>query len=1526
MDKKEAKIEKIYMLTPLQAGILAYTRLYGDSMYIVQKQISLQGKLDQEAINKTLHYLVKRYEVLRTFFVTSGVKEPVQAVLRERKLMPEYINVQRQTKEQQIAFIEDYLNKTRKKGFDLTKDILLRIAIVQTEEDKYELLWTLHHIILDGWSTGIILNDFIQIYVDVCNGRPIREDIRNQFDPYVKWIRSKNRKDVTFWKNYLADYRNNVSIEGKSIVSGNFQYHPDEMLFYLREELVKSLSELAGGEGMTLNLILETIWGVLLQKYNFADDVVYGYVSSGRNNELEAVEGIAGLTINTLPMRISTQEHDTFRMLANRVRQDYTEMQQNEFLSLADIQQESNLKSNLINHILVFENYPFDGDLNSEKIIAERGFKILGVDGTEQTNYGLNVVMIPGKELEIKFLYDNNIFSKENLTSVYKRLQHVCELVIANPDILIEDISICYSEEEEQIMQWSQNTNVHYPRELCIHEVFTRQAQKTPERIAASYNSQNITYQELDRQSSVLAVCLRNAGVTRDQLVGLCIEKSIEFLIGMLGILKAGGAYVPLDPDYPIDRIQDMLEQSEAGIVLTGQKPLPLTMVIRQICLTDIDLQQADQQKIDFINEAGDAAYVIFTSGTTGRPKGVLIEHKNVIRLLFNDKFQFEFSECDTWTMFHSVCFDFSVWEIYGALLYGGRLVMISKEQAKNTRYFLQLLQDEKVTVLNQVPSSLYNLIQFQKDPLPRLRYLITGGEALTPAKIMDWKKLNPHVMTINMYGITETTVHTTYKEIRLEDAEKEISNIGTPLPTLDVYIINNGNLCGVGIAGEICVAGEGLARGYVNNPDLTGQKFVYYNKIDGKRLYRSGDLGRWLPSGEIEYLGRADEQVKIRGFRIELKEIEQVLINAGQISNAVVLVKETANHEQQLCAFVVGKNVDFNKLKKDIMGYLPEYMIPGKFVTIDEIPVTRNGKADKAKLLSMEADVVRERVLPQTPTEKKLCDIYFDVLRVEDISTQDSFFELGGHSLTATIMEAKIRENFNVQIPLVQIFKTPSVKQLAVYIDCMSEGVKDSNKNEIQYKVQNAAIQHVGEKENYILSFYQENLWSTVQMGNDNGTLNIVLPLFFTNINLQILQNTLGIMIERHEALRTRIALEDGLPVQIICDYAEHMSNYRLIDLTQRKDQELYLEQLLQEENTTPFNLLTDSFLRMTVVKLNEEKHLLLLTIHHIISDAWSFDILFHDMSKIYNSIIIDEKPDLKPLPIRYVDFANWQKKQFSGRQRDSLRKYWMETLHHPLPEFQLKTDYTRPEVKDMKGESIDLSFDRELVNSIKKISGSLQASSFMILLTGVAILLYKYSGQKDIIIGTPIAGRENPQLENIVGYFLNLLPLRIDITNCNSIEDVIEKVKTTAIGAYEHQDYPFSLMLEDVGSKRNQSGSPLFDILVQQINTVNESKMKIGDAEMEIWQRKSTQSKYDLVFNFLENDSTLQLKLEFSTSLFKKETIERMLERYITIIKTIVNNSKALLSEISLGERTAIINIPAISLKEQKKGEYMQ
>ncbi len=902
-------------------------------------------------------------------------------------------------------------------------------------------------------------------------------------------------------------------------------------------------------------------------------------------------------------------------------------------------------------------------DLDDVRILTDYDFC-----GDEVNDFVLHIVEILDEgELVLDIDYRTELFERSEVTDMVSQLLTIAEQIIHTPQLSIAEVNLLGEAEEQSILALSEGDVVDYPRDKTIHGLFEEQAERTPDHVAVQMGEQSITYLALNEQANQLARYLRTEGVGADVLVGIMADRSLDMVVGMLAVLKAGGAYVPIDPEYPEERIRYMLEDSGVRLLLTQSHLWESTTFDgKLVSLDEAATYTGDASNLESISGPNHLAYVIYTSGTTGKPKGTLIEHKNVVRLLFNDNNLFDFSSHDTWTLFHSFCFDFSVWEMYGALLYGGKLVIVPSLTAKSPAAFLELLKDNQVTILNQTPTYFYQVIQeelAQSSTELSLRKIIFGGEALSPSLLKNWRAKYPDVQLINMYGITETTVHVTYKEITEHEIEAGKSNIGRTIPTLSAYIFDeHRRLQPVGVPGELYIAGDGLARGYLNRPDLTAEKFVEHPYRAGERLYRTGDLARWLPDGNIEYLGRIDHQVKIRGYRIELGEVEVQILKAPGVRETIVLARDDEQGQKLLCAYyVASSDLSPGELRSQLATELPAYMIPSYFVRLEQMPLTPNGKLDRRALPAPEGSVQsgEDYLAPRTAVEAQLVLIWQDILGAARVGVHDNFFEIGGHSLRATLLVTRIRKELGCSISLREVFQSPTVESLARLVKERIPTVYES-------------IPQAEESEAYPVSSAQKRLYVLRQM--DGGELSYNMPGAFTvdgPLDRVRLESAFKALIQRHESLRTGFYMQDGELVQHV-----HKDVPFTLGYTEASAEET---DTLIHSFTRAFDLSQAPLLRVSLVKLQEERHLLLFDMHHIISDGVSIQILVEELTQLYQG---EQLPELH---IQYKDYAVWQREQ-SEREWQDLEAYWLQTFEGELPVLDLPTDFQRPSVRSSR------------------------------------------------------------------------------------------------------------------------------------------------------------------------------------------------------------------------------------------------
>jgi amino acid adenylation domain-containing protein len=1215
-----------------------------------------------------------------------------------------------------------------------------------------------------------------------------------------------------------------------------------------------------------------------------------------------------------------------FNALLRRIQEEAAASEPYHYHPLAKIQADSQLKQNLIDHLYVFENLPLTEQIEGYGVEKNQSdqfpLKLTNTELFDQTNYDLNIVLSGTDRLEIKFKYNGYVYPSDYIERIAGHFLLAFRQVIENEELEIGTLTLISEEEKNRLLYEFNNTASGYPSDKTIHELFEEQAAQRPDGIAIVGPSlaalplreiheppTQVTYRELNERSNGFAHWLKLEGVEPDTIVGILVERSLEMIIGILGILKAGGAYLPIPTDYPWERINYILADSGAKIIVTTE--YPANKVSAANCQLLLINSQPEEpvanlsEGLRFPPAAGNLhpqlAYIIYTSGTSGKPKGMLIEHRNVVRLMTNDRFLFDFNHRDVWTMFHSYCFDFSVWEMYGALLYGGRLIMVPGTMSKDIIAYRELLIKQQVTILNQTPSAFYHLAEietFQYRKSLNIRVVIFGGEALNPVKLKKWKDKYPETKLVNMYGITETTVHVTYKEIGDKEIEFNISNIGKPIPTLNVYAVDtNQFLLPIGTSGELWVGGDGVGRGYLNRPELTAEKFFSSPYRDGERIYRSGDLVRWQldeGDGEMVYMGRIDRQEKIRGFRVEPEEIETQLLKHESINEAVVIAGNEENGLRYLCAYMVpdtDRAVVNRKIptpadwREFLSRALPEYMIPSYFIPIDKVPLTPNGKLDRRALPAPEPQA-KKRIAPRNELERQLLEIWSEVLKVEKekISIDSNFFDLGGHSLNATIVITKLHKAFNAKVPLVELFKTPTIQELAKYIKGLS-----SAEDRFSH------IRPVEKKEYYPMSSGQRRMFTVQQMHRENVFANSTIAFKLEGaVDRQKFEEAFHKLIQRHESLKTSFFITGQEYRQKV-----HVDVPFKLEYTEVQHLKFPWEEAskIMGKFVRPFTLELTPLFRVGLVKVEKERFVLMIDMHHIITDGTSMKVFLGDLMALYDG------QTLPPLPVQYKEFAHWQDQFIESGGMDLQKTYWLKVFEKAPPELNLSTDFPRPDRLTAAGGFLTFRIDEEDINAIRTMASQQDVTAFMILLAAFNVLLAKDSGEEDIVVGSPVASRRHEDSLKIIGIFSNFLALRNFPNKEKTFGEFLQEVKENTLAAFENQDYPFEELAKDeaVNPNRNPGRTPLFDVVFA-FQNLRIPKVEIAGIQLKPFESKSKTARYDLEFQCFETENSLEFTVSYRVSLFREETVKRLIDSFKTILKQIPGSTDIKLAEIEI------------------------
>ncbi|MBN1050268.1 non-ribosomal peptide synthetase [Clostridium botulinum] len=1081
------------------------------------------------------------------------------------------------------------------------------------------------------------------------------------------------------------------------------------------------------------------------------------------------------------------------------------------------------------------------------------------------------IFSLEDKCISLNIKYDESTYSKYFIENLFRNFEQIISNILELGDIKIRDIDVLSKDERNKLLIEFNNTDKEHLNTMTINEAFEIQVEKTPEKIALVFNNIELTYKELNERANIFARVLRKEGVSKESIVGIIIGRSPEMIISILAILKAGAGYLPIDPNYPIERINYMLKDSKAKLVITEGKYIEK---INNLCkIIDIckETWNGNCENLNRVNDENNLAYLIYTSGSTGTPKGVMIEHKNVINFIDGVSRNLIINNYSSILCITTISFDIFVLETLLPLTNGLKVILADENQQIDGQKLSQLIESNSVDIIQSTPSRMNVLMEnddFNKI-FHSIRMILLGGEQLTITLLQRLNKYN-NLSIFNMYGPTETTVWSTMKKI---DGQDKVT-IGFPIQNTKIFMVNEGNkLQPIGVPGELCISGDGVARGYLNNSNLTSEKFVSNPFEINKRMYKTGDLAKWLPNGEIEILGRIDHQVKIRGFRIELGEIETAILKLTGIKEVTVLAK--GDDEKYLCAFYVSE-VQHNKLelKSELKKFIPEYMIPSYFIQVENIPLTPNGKIDRLRLLKINEEIDKEVKYedPIDPLEKKLVNLYEDILKINNVGINHNFFDIGGNSLNATILVGRIHRELNVEIPLREIFNLGTIKELSEYI----------NAKEISaYK----KIEKVSTSKYYIASSAQKRMYMLQELDKENTAYNIPGAIEFNEkLDIQKVKNTLLTLIDRHEILRTQFDVIDGEVVQIVKKIGD--VDFDIKELNVDDENELNKVLIDFAEN---FNLSKTPLIKVGVIRIKDMKEILVYDMHHIISDGVSMSIMSKEFIQLY------EGKELPPLKVQYKDYCNWQRNLKSSREYENQQKYWMNKLDRDIPVLNIATDFSRPMVQQFDGQELKFKLDKCDTNKLKALAKETRTTMYMILLSAFNILLSKYSGQDDIIVGTPVSGRNHPDLENVIGLLVNTLAIRSKIDFEKSYLDFLNDIKSNTLEAFDNQDYQFEELLEQLDLYRDISRNPLFDVMfswgkVENIDSITQYNFYNNIA------------KFDIDMTAIELNDEIYLNIQYATSLFKRETIEKMSNHYINILKTLINNKQIKLKDIDI------------------------
>ena len=1822
-------IEDVYPLSPLQEGLLFHSRFSaGDELYFDQLSCTLTGDLDRAAFARAWRVVVARHSILRTGFFWAGDAAPLQVVWPAADLEVTGESWDGVSVEERERRLTQYLRDDRRRGFELDRPPLMRVAVFSAGRE-HRLVWSRHHILMDGWSGVLVQEEVFACYEAFRRGEEPRLAPARPYRLYIEWLRAQDMAAAEpFWRSLLAGIEEPTPLPeertGPGLAAGAEPY--GERALQIGPESAARLRSFAQARHLTLNTLFQGAWACLLARHaaggdaggGLLGDVVFGAVTSGRPAALPDADRIVGLFINTLPVRARVPAAAPLISWLREVQERQAEALQLEHTPLADIQRWHGMKRNapLFETLFAFDNFVVGDSLAG----IGASLEVREVRMSNRTNYPLNVSAVSDRTTTVRARFDRRRIDDDGVERLLAHFSTLLNGMVERPEAPLGGLPWLTPGEVHQLLAvWNDPVPVAPSGLPGLDEMFRAQAAAHPEACAVVCEDERISYGELAARVSRLARALRSRGVGSESLVGVLLERSVDLIVALLAVLEAGGAYLPLDPATPVERLAFMAADSgAAGVICRGSLPAELRAMAwwalnlavegsagaRGAATPGLPASPADRRKL---------AYVIYTSGSTGVPKGVLVTHGNVVRLLRATERDFRFGPDDVWTLFHSFAFDFSVWEIWGALAHGGRLVVVPQRVSRSPRELRDLLAAQGVTVLNQTPSAFNQLAAVATPEELSLRVVVFGGERLEPAVLRAWMQHPRRPRLVNMYGITETTVHVTYREIRPSDLETaEASPIGRPLSDLSVHLLGpDGGLLPVGVSGELYVGGEGLARGYLGRPALTAERFVpdpFTAAPGGGRLYRSGDLARRGPDGELWYLGRGDRQVKVRGFRIELGEVAAVLREQAGVADAVVVAHQddSAGGETRLVAYVVPvqeASARPSDLRAGMARRLPDYMLPAAFVFLGSLPLTANGKLDFRALPAPDGsrpELAKAYAVPETPLERFLAGLWQSVLSLDQVGRHDDFFELGGNSLSGAMLINRLQEELGEIVHVVAIFDAPSVSRMAAYLtagypgpvarrwgldvageapvlrrideprlvevgrlipplpatapearnppalfvlapprsgttllrvmlgghrdlfsppelellsfvsladrraafsgrdsfwlegllravmeieSCTLEEARElvegaeraglstlafyrwlqerlggrmlvdktpsyaldpsilaraeagfegarylhlirhpygmirsfeearldeiffrhphgatsrelaemiwvlSHRNiraflagvprerwmEVRFEDLVAAPEETlagicrflgiafdprmadpyGDQagrmtdgvhaqsrmlgdvkfhrhgrvdprvvarwreaysEDFLgdparrlaiglgygdlagsppetpadgweglvtepappgepmpLSFGQERLWFLYRLEPGSPAYNIGTAVRLTgHLEVAALAESLDELRRRHAILRTRFAEIDGVPVQVAAPVrAEPLPLIDLCRLTPEA-REAEVRRLLSRVIEQPFDLAMESPMRCVLLPLAQEEHAAMLAFHHIAADGWSVDLLVRELAGIYGALLQGGAPSLPEPPLQYADFARWQRRWLSRERVEEQLAYWRRELAGAPAEISFPSARPRPLVQTFHGRIEERAYRQAELERLRELARAENATLFMTLLAGFAVLLHWYSGQEDLVVGSDVANRNRRELEGVVGFFVNQIPLRLSLAGNPSFRELLGRVRRTVLAALAHQDLPFEKMVEAVRPERRAQVAPLFQVKLN-VQTPPASPAALPGLDMQLLDFGRNTAQLDLILNLTVLDRGLVAALQYNTDLFE-------------------------------------------------------
>ena len=1482
-------IKNIYGLSPIQLSILfenIFEDQTSDHRYFVQAVYKITGRLNCLQWKKAWELVIHRNECLRASFLWKKLNEPIQIIHKQVDLIWKedvWENIHDVSQR-----LEDLTKNERKSGFDLTKPPLMRFGLVKISGEIHYFILNIHHLIIDGWSLAIIFDEVNQIYNSLINKHEVVLQNRPSYLSYLSWLKSC---DVDGAKNYWRKELEGVSQTKISSLANDVD---GEYILNLNKANSKKVKDIAIALSVTVSTVINAIWAIVLSKFTIQQEVVFGMTISGRQIDLVDVENIIGIFINTVPLRVSVNPSLSFVKFVANIKQSMLSAQTYGYISLASIQAETSFKQEaLFDSILVFENYPVNNKPNND-------LSIQGISSYETNGYALTVTVIPKDELEFRFNYKGKAISNSEVKLIANSIDELISNMDDDLDMFVGNFSILSSKGLEQIEGFNQ-TLKEYDFDKTLYDLFKEKVLEFNDRIAFVYENRHVSYGCLANTSSNLVSYIRsNFSVSSGSVIAIILPRNLEFITSMLVVMKLGCTILAIAPETPIERIKYQINNSNAVLILADKTCVPkLKLNVMRCDISKVLTEQELEQELMLNGELtpNSISYIVYTSGSTGMPKGVALSHKNFVNLITWLTKEISFVSQDVASQKTSQASIDFIWEVWWPLISGIKSIIISKDNLIDFSILTKICVKQYINNFIGIPS-FFELILDSGYNFKFSRIILTAEKASLYLLSELQNCLSSRVL--DFYGPSETTADPLffdYTDDCYTEENKDISIIGSPIANTQVYILDiNMNILPIGVMGEIYIGGVGIASCYVNNPELTAQKFLadpFHSRKEttfgnSTRLYKTGDLGRYLPNGNVEFIGRRDDQVKIRGYKVEYDEIENILEDYDKVKEAAVVYKDS-----KLIAYIIPRktSISNNEIDKYLEKHLPDYMCPTHYVQLEKFPLTLSGKVNKQALPKVIAtNITKQYQAPRDKLDAELCQIWQDVLGVEKVGIDDSFFKLGGHSLLAIKLISRINKKYDKGTKISSLFKKPTIRKF-------KEDILEQNNNCHKINIPHLEPRPVKAS----LSFAQQGLWFLDKLLPNVAIYNMPIALELEGkLSKKSLKDSFVMLVQRHEILRTVFKENNiGEPYQ---EVLVNVDLYKEVDLSNQQNQEIVVKQYKCQEANWKFDLSKGPLCRITLLILSKNRHLLLITMHHIISDDWSVDIFFEELNQIYTSHSTNSAVFLPKLQLQYIDYCIWQRNWLTGERLEKQLGYWKNKLENLPMMSTIPGDKPRPKFLNYEGKHLVVGLKKLLSKEIFKICSDNSISLHMFLLGCLQVLICKLSGNNDVVVGSPFSNRNCVELEDVIGLFVNSLISRNEIVGGKKFSELISEIRDNNLEAHNFQDLPFEQLVDNLNIERLANANPIFQVRVVTM-AEPDKKIKLGDIETTFMAPSIEQSKFDLLFRFfVHSDKTIYLRLEYLKDLYTAQRIKYVVKCFRQVLKQVVYDFDILIRNINV------------------------